>query len=109
MAVGLHHWRNDNWSGAVKLFTAALEKLAEYADIELGLDLGRLKLDTRRALAALTAYRAAEAEAASTGAGRPAPPPFQPYRIAVPDATLAALADELAAIPLEQRLHKDED
>ncbi|WP_081795709.1 DUF309 domain-containing protein, partial [Paenibacillus darwinianus] len=67
VAVGLHHWRNDNWSGAVKLFTAALEKLAEYADIELGLDLGRLKLDTRRALAALTAYRAAEAEAASTG------------------------------------------
>ncbi|HUC93518.1 MAG TPA: DUF309 domain-containing protein [Paenibacillus sp.] len=109
VAVGLHHWRNDNRSGAVKLFTAALEKLAGYADVELGLDLGRLKSDTRLALAALTAYRAAEAEAGRTGAGRPKPPPFQPYRIAVLDPVLAALADELAAVPLEERLHGEED
>ena len=42
VAVGLYHARNDNVSGAVKLFTQALEKLKRYPEHQLGIDLARL-------------------------------------------------------------------
>jgi hypothetical protein len=50
VAVGLYHHRNGNVSGAIKLFTAALEKLAHRLPIQLGMDLGRLVEDSRRYL-----------------------------------------------------------
>lgn len=42
VAVGLYHARNDNVSGAIKLFEQALDKLARYPDEAQGIDLGRL-------------------------------------------------------------------
>jgi len=92
VAVGLHHWRNDNLSGAVKLFTAALEKLQPSGDVQHGLDLKQLKADTRQALELLLA----DGEA---------PPAFRSFDIRVLDAELAELTERLAAIPLEERLH----
>jgi uncharacterized protein len=93
VAVGLHHWHNDNLSGAVKLFAAALEKLEPAGDIEHGLDLKQLKADTQHALDQL--QRAAEAE----------PPAFRSFDIRVLDAELEHEVGLLAAIPLEERLH----
>lgn len=52
-AVGLHHWNNGNRSGAVKLMTAARAKLARYEDRVLGVDLGLLRCDLDKSLAAL--------------------------------------------------------
>lgn len=49
-AVGLHHWDNGNLSGAVKLMTAALNKLSRYADSALGLDLLKLRSDLQVSL-----------------------------------------------------------
>jgi len=93
VAVGLHHWSNDNLSGAVKLFTAALEKLQPTGDVWQGLDLKQLKTDTEQALGQL-----ARADSA-------APPPFRSFDIHVLDDELAGLTARLAAIPLEERLH----
>lgn len=47
VAVGLYHFRNDNISGAIKLFTGALEKLGHHPRILLGMDLQRLLDDVR--------------------------------------------------------------
>ncbi|CAH1204524.1 hypothetical protein PAECIP111893_02272 [Paenibacillus plantiphilus] len=55
-AVGLHHWRNDNFSGAVKLFTQAENKLMHYPDHAMGLDLGQLRMDVARSLAPLRVW-----------------------------------------------------
>ncbi|MBO9597103.1 MAG: DUF309 domain-containing protein [Cohnella sp.] len=73
-AVGLHHWHNDNFSGAVKLMEAALTKLSAYADVALGLDLARLRADLAASLAAL--------------ADRPEDAPFQAFELAVLDELL---------------------
>lgn len=48
VAVGLYHLENGNRPGAVKLLTAALEKLACYPDTALGIDLERLRQDAGR-------------------------------------------------------------
>ena len=96
VAVGLYHWENDNLSGAIKLLAAALEKLQPAADAEHGLDLKRLKADTEQALELL---RSAEGAV---------PPPFRPFDIRVLDERLAELTEQLAAIPLEERLHGGE-
>ncbi|MCS7460126.1 DUF309 domain-containing protein [Paenibacillus doosanensis] len=53
VAVGLYHHRNGNVSGAVKLFTAALEKLEPRQKAEAGIDLVRLVRDSRLYLAKL--------------------------------------------------------
>ncbi|UUZ79958.1 DUF309 domain-containing protein [Paenibacillus sp. P26] len=46
VAVGLYHYQNGNPNGSVKLFTAALEKLNGFGDVELGIDLKRLREDS---------------------------------------------------------------
>ncbi|WP_027085243.1 DUF309 domain-containing protein [Cohnella panacarvi] len=73
-AVGLHHWHNDNFTGAVKLMEAALAKLCAYADVGLGLDLARLRADLAASLAALAA--------------RPADATFQAFELVVLDEQL---------------------
>lgn len=73
-AVGLHHWHNDNFTGAVKLMEAALAKLSAYADVVLGLDLAKLRADLAASLSALAA--------------RPADAPFQAFQLAVLDERL---------------------
>ncbi|WP_372663846.1 DUF309 domain-containing protein [Cohnella sp.] len=49
-AVGLHHWDNGNYSGAVKLMSASLAKLSRYGDYALGLDLLKVRSDLKIAL-----------------------------------------------------------
>ncbi|WP_219837901.1 DUF309 domain-containing protein [Paenibacillus sp. R14(2021)] len=88
-AVGLHHWRNDNYSGAVKLFTQAENKLIAYPDIWMGLDLRQLLADVRLSLAVLR-------DAAA--------PPFAAFRLVVADEMLRELAKALAEKPPEQRI-----
>lgn len=73
-AVGLHHWYNDNYTGAVKLMEAAQAKLSAYADVALGLDLARLRADLAASLSALAA--------------RPADAPFQAFELVVLDEQL---------------------
>lgn len=109
-AVGLHHWRNDNYSGAVKLFTQAENKLAHYPDHAMGLDLERLRADIARSLHPLLAYMEGAASqdtdgSVGGGAGKASPPPFRAFRLAVVDEGLRLLVEEMARIPLEQRLH----
>ena len=103
-AVGLHHWRNDNYSGAVKLFVQAENKLSAYAEVSMGLDLGQLRADMARSLALLRAY--AERVPSSDEAAKP--PAFSAFRLIVRDGTLQALADALAMIPLSERLQHGE-
>jgi uncharacterized protein len=47
VAVGLYHARNDNVSGAIKLFTQALDKLTRYPEHQLGIDLSLLIEESR--------------------------------------------------------------
>ncbi|MBO7745562.1 DUF309 domain-containing protein [Paenibacillus sp. MWE-103] len=101
-AVGLHHWRNDNFSGAAKLFAQAENKLAAYPDETSGLDLGRLRADIADSLARLRPY----VEGAGSSAA-PAPA-FRPFRLRVTDGSLRTLADALAALPPSERLGRDE-
>ncbi|MFC5470033.1 DUF309 domain-containing protein [Cohnella suwonensis] len=56
VAVGLHHWNNGNLSGASKLLGAGLEKLNEFGDVALGLDLASLRQESKRCLEALSIY-----------------------------------------------------
>jgi hypothetical protein len=84
VAVGLHHWQNDNRTGAVKLLRAALDKLRRYGDCEAGIDLNRLRADAAAALEALDGWLA--------GDGGAPPPEFRPLRIDIVDPHLAALA-----------------
>ncbi|SEM70763.1 DUF309 domain-containing protein [Paenibacillus sp. OV219] len=92
-AVGLHHWRNDNFSGAVKLFNQALQKLVHYPDAKMGLDLRQLRIDVARSLTLL-------------GSGADPRPAFVPFEVVVEDDQLRLLAKALAEIPLELRLHE---
>ncbi|AEI40202.1 DUF309 domain-containing protein [Paenibacillus mucilaginosus] len=50
VAVGLYHYRNGNANGAVKLMSAALEKLEGHPDVTLGIDLKKLREDGREYL-----------------------------------------------------------
>ncbi|NBD25990.1 DUF309 domain-containing protein [Paenibacillus sp. T1] len=100
-AVGLHHWRNDNYSGAVKLFVQAENKLSVYPEVAMGLDLRQLRADMARCLSLLRAHMER-----STSSDEPAKPPaFRAFRLIVKDAVLQSLADALAVIPPSQRLH----
>lgn len=47
VAVGLYHYRNDNVSGAIKLFTGALEKLGAHPRELWGIDLHQLLDEVR--------------------------------------------------------------
>lgn len=73
-AVGLHHWHNDNFTGAVKLMEASLAKLSAYADVVLGLDLAQLRGDLAASLRSLDE--------------RPADAPFAAFEIVVRDEQL---------------------
>lgn len=86
VAVGLYHHANGNVSGAVKLLTAALEKLEPHSDVVLGIDLAKLRRDSAAYVAKL--HRIEEA-------------PFAPYDldIVILDSQLDDLVRELAACP----------
>lgn len=99
-AVGLHHWRNDNFSGAVKLFSQAEAKLAAYPNETSGLDLLRLRADMARSLSLLRGPAAEERTVAGT-----IPAAFQSFDLIVTDERLRALSGALAEVPYEQRVH----
>jgi predicted metal-dependent hydrolase len=92
VAVGLYHHANGNVSGAVKLLTAALEKLATYPPQVLGIDLDKLRQDSADYLAKL--HRIEEA-------------PFDPYDLdlVILDPRLDALVRELDAQPPVKEEH----
>jgi hypothetical protein len=55
VSVGLYHWRNGNAGGALTMLDRGGKRLARYADLYLGLDLGALRpavLDLRGRVAA---------------------------------------------------------
>ncbi len=56
VAVGLYHFRNGNLGGAIKLMTAALEKLGPHPKAELGIDLAQLLDECRRYIQKLGRY-----------------------------------------------------
>lgn len=79
-AVGLHHWDNGNRSGAVKLMTAALEKLGAHdGDVALGLDLAALRRSLEERLEAL--------------ARRPLDAPFRAFELRIVDDGLRISAE----------------
>jgi predicted metal-dependent hydrolase len=86
VAVGLYHHANGNVSGAIKLLTAAGEKLADYPDDALGIDLAKLRLDSASYLAKLHNIDQQ---------------PFEPYDldILILDPELEALVEELRNDP----------
>jgi predicted metal-dependent hydrolase len=86
VAVGLYHHGNGNVSGAVKLLTAALEKLEPQPADALGIDLARLRRDSADYLARLR---------------RMAIEPFEPYDldIAILDPALKTAVEALQADP----------
>ncbi|WP_199621045.1 DUF309 domain-containing protein [Paenibacillus alkalitolerans] len=53
VAVGLHHHRNGNIDGGVKLLTAAIAKLDNREPLVLGINLAQLLADTKEHLAKL--------------------------------------------------------
>ncbi|KIL36265.1 hypothetical protein SD70_31760 [Gordoniibacillus kamchatkensis] len=86
VAVGLYHHGNGNVSGAIKLLTAALEKLEPQPDDALGIDLAGLRRESAAYLAKLCRY---EQE------------PFEPYDldITVLDPELLRLYEAMKANP----------
>ncbi|NEN82850.1 DUF309 domain-containing protein [Paenibacillus elgii] len=88
VAVGLYHYRNGNTSGSIKLFTAALDKLDNYPEDALGIDLGQLRDDSR-----LYLNKLAHAEEL--------PFAFYDLDIRILDAELEALVEELRLHPPE--------
>ncbi|WP_308634661.1 DUF309 domain-containing protein [Paenibacillus silvisoli] len=102
-AVGLHHFRNDNFSGAVKLFNQAENKLVHYPDEMMGLDLKQIRADIAASLKPLLEWQERDA-----AAGHASPPPFAPFRLVVLDDELRQLTKALAEIPLENRLHGED-
>ncbi|UVI28046.1 DUF309 domain-containing protein [Paenibacillus spongiae] len=102
-AVALYHWRNGNYSGAVKLFNHTESKLSQYPDVALGLNLRQLRDDAVRCLAPLVSWVEGGGEQAE---GQP--PPFAPFRLHVVDERLLEMVEAMAQIPLEQRLRIEE-
>ncbi|TBL81344.1 DUF309 domain-containing protein [Paenibacillus thalictri] len=88
VAVGLYHHWNGNPGGAVKLLTAAAEKLAGYPDLIGGIRLDRLKADSGLYLTKL--HRLAQE-------------PFAPY-----DLDIEIVDPELELLVEELRLHPPE-
>ncbi|EPY13756.1 MULTISPECIES: DUF309 domain-containing protein [Paenibacillus] len=80
VAVGLHHFQNGNRPGAIKLLTAALQKLDAYPDIILGIDLQQLRNDSEETLDKLCNCDASL-------------PPFQDLTIRIVDKELGALIE----------------
>lgn len=88
VAVGLHHHRNDNIDGAVKLMNAAIDKLEGRDSVVLGIDLNRLIIDAAGHLSALTH-------------NGEIPFPFQDMDIRILDPALNALVDNFDPATLE--------
>jgi uncharacterized protein len=88
VAVGLYHHQNGNVSGAIKLFTQAVEKLVHYPADSLGIDLGKLLRESEQYLNQLKRF---EEE------------PFQPYDldIVIQDPALAEAVESLLLNPPE--------
>ncbi len=82
VAVGLHHHNNGNVSGAIKLFSQAIDKIQHYPDNALGIDLAFVLDQSRTYLVGLQADASKE---------------FQPFLVPVHDGKLQALVDEWAA------------
>ena len=99
VAVGLHHYENDNYTGAVKLLRAALEKLDGYAETEAGIDVKRLREDAAAVLAPLEAWLAAGS------AGKPPEP--APIEIRVIDRRLAERVAAETERPHAEESHAD--
>jgi predicted metal-dependent hydrolase len=85
VAVGLYHHANGNVSGAIKLMTAALEKLNTFPPDTLGIDLAKLRGDSRSYLEKLL---------------QNAEKPFKPY-----DLDILIMDDELKHLLEEARLN----
>jgi uncharacterized protein len=86
VAVGLYHYRNGNLGGAVKLFTAAVEKLEGFPAETLGIDLGKLVEESKLYLSKL---KRVEEE----------PFAFYDLDIQILDPALEALVEELRLHP----------
>jgi hypothetical protein len=86
VAVGLYHHINGNLGGAIKLFSAAIEKLEPYPDVTEGIRLQRLKEDSKIYLAKLHQFKTN---------------PFPPYdlHIEIADPELNRLVEELRVRP----------
>jgi hypothetical protein len=56
VAVGLYHARNNNTSGAIKIFSHALRKLERYAEHQLGIDMEQLLQEIRQYRIQLQCY-----------------------------------------------------
>ena len=83
VAVALYHHRNGNVSGAVKLFTGALEKLEPRREADIGIDMRDLLARSRAYLDALLKDREQM--------------PFRPFDMVITDPKLSAAVAELAA------------
>lgn len=59
VAVGLHHFRNKNIEGAIRLFEAALAKSTDTWSGELGINTDKLFTETREYLKKLYTYEKA--------------------------------------------------
>jgi len=83
VAVALYHHRNGNVSGAVKLFTGALEKLEPRREADIGIDMRDLLARSRAYLDALLKDREQM--------------PFRPFDMVITDPKLSAAVAELVA------------
>lgn len=81
VAVGLYHFQNGNTGGAVKMMTAALDKLEEYENSWMGIDLRRVKQETERYLKRLVSIQEC-------------PFAFYPFEIPVVDPALQELIEQ---------------
>jgi uncharacterized protein len=100
VAVGLHHFRNGNIAGAIKLMEAATSKLVHYPDGTLGINLAKLRQEAEAYTAKLVRYHVEPFE-------------FYDLDIEIVDAELAAAVmairsrDEIEAAVNDER-SKDE-
>ncbi|NOU97919.1 DUF309 domain-containing protein [Paenibacillus sp. LMG 31456] len=86
VAVGLYHHSNGNVSGAIKLFTAALEKLVNSRQPRLGINLEHLVQDSKLYLSRLEQLEQEPFE-------------FYDLDIQITDPELAQLVEELIMNP----------
>lgn len=86
VAVGLYHARNDNVSGAVKLFSQALDKLKRYPNRKIGIDLPLLIEESEFYLAKLGEF-AAHADGTAF--------PFEDMTIKITDPLLALSVERI--------------
>ena len=59
IAVGLYHFENGNVTGSRKLFMAGIEKLIQYPDQMLGINLGQLIHEARQYVSQLECWEQA--------------------------------------------------